>query len=418
MNNTPTAKLPTKTLNLDAYQALPVHWVTNDDELYALIDIIDSIDKVALDTEFVRKTTLHPILALVQVNTGEAIYLLDAPRLDLTEFWQALAEIPQMIWYACGEDLTIFYAMSGCPPLTNIVDVQIGVGYLADRTQMGFAFALEQVFGITLNKSEQQSDWLKRPISYEQECYAVDDVRYLLALHETVERALTDNGFADFAKEDCDLYAKEIYDNLTTLDDELLYVDYVQSSYNRQQLACLQNLLVWRAKFARAKNKPLGFFFNKQSLREIVEQMPTSIKALSYTTINRVALREYGKEMIVIVQNASRQKDSECPKMPVAYYTLSKSLKKKIKACIEREAGRLGVPSGVFFRSRWLDSVYLAVMQDDVEALADGLMGYRKAWTVGVLMPLIAEHRADLFLVGENVDATVLSKYQSQADDE
>lgn len=91
-------------VDFNALDDLPTVWVRTEDELYELIDEIDSVDVVALDTEFIKRTTYYPILALVQVNTGRAIYLVDAPRLDLTEFWQALIEVPTMVWYACGED--------------------------------------------------------------------------------------------------------------------------------------------------------------------------------------------------------------------------------------------------------------------------------------------------------------------------
>ena len=104
----PTLEFPKFTINQAACDGLPTIWVQNDDDLYALIDEIDASDVVALDTEFIKRTTYYPILALIQINTGNAIYLIDAPKLDLTEFWQALAEVPIMVWYACGEDLGIF----------------------------------------------------------------------------------------------------------------------------------------------------------------------------------------------------------------------------------------------------------------------------------------------------------------------
>ena len=138
----PAFNFPKITLGTSAAEALPVVWVQDNTALYALIDEIDSVDVVALDTEFIKRTTYYPILALVQVNTGKAIHLVDAPKLDLSEFWQALIEVPTMVWYACGEDLGIFYLLAKCPPLTNIFDVQIGVAYLSGKLQAGYSQAL------------------------------------------------------------------------------------------------------------------------------------------------------------------------------------------------------------------------------------------------------------------------------------
>ena len=85
------------TLDIDALSALPTVWVDTKDTLCTLIEDIKSVNAVALDTEFIKRTTYYPILALVQVNTGNAIYLVDAPRLELDNFWQALTQVPTMV---------------------------------------------------------------------------------------------------------------------------------------------------------------------------------------------------------------------------------------------------------------------------------------------------------------------------------
>ena len=212
---------------------LPSKWVRTDDELYKLIDEIDDVDVVALDTEFIKRNTYYPILALVQVNTGKGIYLVDAPRLDLTEFWQALCEVPSMVWYACGEDLGIFYLLANNPPLTNVFDVQIGVAYLTGKPQVGYSQAVNEILGVALDKGESQSNWLARPLTPEQELYAINDVRYLLILHQAVVQALNARQILDYANEDSTLYAKELY-NTQHLDDDKLYLDHITPTTSPQ----------------------------------------------------------------------------------------------------------------------------------------------------------------------------------------
>ena len=115
---------------LDIAEDADVTWVREQEGLADVIEALATCGRVALDTEFIKRDTYYPRLALVQLNTGDHIYLLDAPRLQLDDFWQALTEVDVAIWHACGEDLGIFYLLSGCPPLTNIFDTQIALSYL------------------------------------------------------------------------------------------------------------------------------------------------------------------------------------------------------------------------------------------------------------------------------------------------
>ena len=112
---------------LDAADVLAVTWIKKQEQLDAVIKALETCGRVALDTEFIKRDTYYPRLALIQINTGEHIYLLDAPQLQLSTLWQALNDVDIAIWHACGEDLGIFYLLSGCPPLTNIFDTQIAL---------------------------------------------------------------------------------------------------------------------------------------------------------------------------------------------------------------------------------------------------------------------------------------------------
>ncbi|AWY20010.1 HRDC domain-containing protein [Moraxella bovis] len=378
---------------------LPTQWVRTDDELYELIDEIDSIDTVALDTEFIKRDTYYPILALVQVNTGKGIYLVDAPRLDLTEFWQALCEVPSMVWYACGEDLGIFYLLANNPPLTNVFDVQIGVAYLTGKLQVGYSQAVSEILGVALDKGESQSNWLARPLTPEQELYAVNDVRYLLALHQAVVQALSDKQVLDYVNEDSTLYAKEPYDT-QHLSDDKLYLDHVAPTYTRQQLAVLRGLTMWRESLARAVNEPRSFIIGKQSLREIIESLPTNMKDLAHTTLNRSALRRYGAEIIRVIKEAKALPQADMPvKIPV-YTSKAKPFRHALDEATDAQARLLNIPSNLLLKGRWINELMYHVYQglpiDDTHALSGGLQGYRQAWVIGTVLPLLYEHEQSI----------------------
>ncbi|OBX52569.1 ribonuclease D [Moraxella nonliquefaciens] len=378
---------------------LPSKWVRTDDELYELIDEIDDVDVVALDTEFIKRNTYYPILALVQVNTGKGIYLVDAPRLDLTEFWQALCEVPSMVWYACGEDLGIFYLLANNPPLTNVFDVQIGVAYLTGKPQVGYSQAVNEILGVALDKGESQSNWLARPLTPEQELYAINDVRYLLILHQAVVQALNARQILDYANEDSTLYAKELY-NTQHLDDDKLYLDHITPTYTRQQLAVLQALTMWRESLARAVNEPRSFIIGKQPLREITESLPTNMKDLARTTLNRSVLRRYGSEIIRVIKEAKDLPQTQMPIKTPIYTSKIKPHRHALDEATNVQARLLNIPANLLLKGRWINELMYHVCQglsvDDTHALSEGLQGYRRAWIVGTVLPLLYEHEQSI----------------------
>ena len=378
---------------------LPSKWVRTDDELYKLIDEIDDVDVVALDTEFIKRNTYYPILALVQVNTGKGIYLVDAPRLDLTEFWQALCEVPSMVWYACGEDLGIFYLLANNPPLTNVFDVQIGVAYLTGKPQVGYSQAVNEILGVALDKGESQSNWLARPLTPEQELYAINDVHYLLILHQAVVQALNARQILDYANEDSTLYAKELY-NTQHLDDDKLYLDHITPTYTRQQLAVLQALTMWRESLARAVNEPRSFIIGKQPLREITESLPTNMKDLARTTLNRSVLRRYGSEIIRVIKEAKDLPQTQMPIKTPIYTSKIKPHRHALDEATNVQARLLNIPANLLLKGRWINELMYHVCQglpvDDTHVLSEGLQGYRRAWIVGTVLPLLYEHEQSI----------------------
>ncbi len=393
----PAFNFPKISLDTSAAEALPVVWVQDNTALYALIDEIDSVDVVALDTEFIKRTTYYPILALVQVNTGKAIYLVDAPKLDLTEFWQALIEVPTMVWYACGEDLGIFYLLAKCPPLTNIFDVQIGVAYLSGKLQAGYSQALYEILGIEIDKGESQSNWLARPLTTEQETYAANDVRYLLALYQAVQQTLQSRQILSCVIEDSHHYANELY-ALQNQDSDSLYLDLIAPIYDRRQLGVLKHLTIWRETLAKATNEPKSFILGKQALREIVQEMPDSIRLLARTTINRAVLRRYGEEIVRIIRQAKAMPEQELPPPPPpSYHSKSKPFKNDLAKAIDQYSAEHQIPANLLLKNRWMNDLLVLVADEgQIEQLPAELLGYRKALITETIIPLLMPYKAHI----------------------
>ena len=383
---------------LDSADELPVTWIKEQYQLAAVIEALDGCGRVALDTEFIKRDTYYPILALVQINTGEHIYLLDAPKLQLGDFWQALSEVDIAIWHACGEDLGIFYLLSDCPPLTNIFDTQIALSYLTGQLQMGYQQALDDQLDMHIDKEQSQSNWLQRPLTDEQEQYAIDDVRFLPALYLSLEYELKKHGLYDYVWADCQLYAYELYET-QHVEDEAMYLTMADYRYDAQQMAILQAVATWREQLARATNQPRTFVIKKQAVREIITEKPTTVRELAHkTTMHRSMLRLYGNELLNIIKQArDSDSDEHPPRLPAPYRSKNKVLSKAVQQEIDNHAEKTGIPANVLMRKKWLHQLYEIIAYDqDLTNMPEGLQGWRYKWVTQTLIPVIEKHKAEL----------------------
>lgn len=381
---------------------LPSRWVTTQEQLFNLLDEIDTCQRIALDTEFIKRDTFYPILALVQVNTGKGVYLLDVPKLYMDEFWEVIRDVPTLVLHACGEDLGIYYLLSELPPLDNVFDTQIALGFLVGESAWGYQRALAEVLGIHVDKGESQSDWLQRPLTFEQEQYAADDVRYLLALHDAIAEQLAARALLDHAREDCQSYAREVHDNINTADDAL-YLAVADFRDSPQQLALLQALCEWREELARSLNRPRTFILRPQTLREIVDKPPHSIKQLSFTSIKPNVIRQYGQEILALIAEVRQADPANYPAtLPPPYRNLENPTQKAISQATREYAAKLGMDESVLMRKKWLSELYAQVLANQAAQanaqhspsnlaanLSPWLRGWRQAWAIATLVPIL-----------------------------
>ena len=400
-NTTASAALPVEPdidALLDIADEVAITWVRQQSGLDEVIQALATCGRVALDTEFIKRDTYYPRLALVQLNVGDHIYLLDAPQLQLEDFWEALRKVDVAIWHACGEDLGIFYLLSGCPPLTNIFDTQIALSYLTGQLQMGYQQALDDQLDMHIDKEHSQSDWLQRPLSDEQEQYAIDDVRFLPALYLSLEYELKKQGLYEYVWEDCQLYASDLYD-AQNVEDEQMYLTMADYRYTSEQMAILQAVATWREELARSTNQPRTFVIKKQAVREIITEKPNTMRELAHkTTMHRSMLRLYGDELLKVIKDAKNLHPAEYPDCLLPpYRSKNKVLSKAVQQAIDDQAEITGVPASVLMRKKWLGQLYEVIAFDQgLAALPQGLKGWRNEWVTQTLIPVVEAHKKEL----------------------
>ena len=173
-----------------------------------MFTFIDSIDDLAylnqelllkpylgVDTEFRRTTKDNMRLALLQVNDGDEIYLIDTILIqDPKENASFLfSESVTKILHSCKEDLEAIYSWTN-HRMVNIFDTQMANSFLDGDFSISYQGLVEQELGISLNKNETRSNWIRRPLSDSQLKYASLDVEYLIYLYKIqIEELISTN---------------------------------------------------------------------------------------------------------------------------------------------------------------------------------------------------------------------------------
>src|SRR5690554_23900 len=187
-----------------------VRWIREPDTLDNWLDALEPGVPVVLDTEFERVSTFYPIPGLVQLGGGGEFWLIDPDVAEASErFREMLADSqrPKLL-YAMSEDLELFRHWLDVMP-KGVLDLQIGAALAGAGFSVGYARLVETLFGETLDKTVTRSDWVARPLSPEQERYALDDIRFLQPVYEWVCQGLRERGLEQAMADESQRFADE-----------------------------------------------------------------------------------------------------------------------------------------------------------------------------------------------------------------
>ena len=166
---------------------------------------------LAVDTEFRRTTKDNMRLALLQINDGEEIYIIDTVILnnpkDHCDF--LFSESVLKIFHSCKEDLEAIYSWTG-KMIVNLFDTQLAYAFLDGDYSIGYQGLVEKKFDIVIEKKETRSNWIRRPLSESQLDYAASDVEYLIHLYEEQNQELIKSNKINWFKEDIALLMSSV----------------------------------------------------------------------------------------------------------------------------------------------------------------------------------------------------------------
>lgn len=282
----------------------------------ALSDLMERAleeEVVAVDTEFVWERTYYPQLGLVQLAfSEEETFLIDTVAIDdLSPLGRILSEgRVEKILHDAVQDLVILRRVTGAYP-ENIFDTQAAAGLVGLASTISLAGLLWALVEVDLPKTQTRTNWLRRPLSSEQQVYAHNDVRYMPAARDILLERIRSLGRETWLDEELDRY-----------DDPSLYeekdpheqFDRISGSgrLSARELAVLRELAAWREEEARHQDRPRGHIVADNVLVEIARRSPRNEDDLRRVR-GSVDHRRYGRDVLEAVERGLEAPADERP---------------------------------------------------------------------------------------------------------
>ncbi len=235
-------------------------------------------DRIGIDTEFVSEDTYRPELCLVQVVTPEDLVVIDPYRAgDMTAFWRTLAEgNHSTIAHAAREEVNFALTSCGQPPV-NLFDTQLAAGFCSADYPSSYGSVVSRFLNARPAKGEQRTDWRRRPLTEEQIDYALEDVRYLLPLYETLGQKLKSLNRLEWLGEEMDRWLTDLKD---ARDNPRWRRVSGLGSLSPRSLAIVRELWMWRRREAERRNVPPRRVLRDDLLVEIAKRKSDGVERI------------------------------------------------------------------------------------------------------------------------------------------
>jgi len=321
--------------------------IQNKAELEALVQQARQTDAVAVDTEFVWERTYYPRLGLIQIAlSDEDCFLIDPCSIkDLSPLGDLLADRGIIkILHDAPQDLIILQRATGVTP-QNIFDTRLAAGFSDMPATLSLGNLVKEILDITLEKTETRTNWLQRPLTAEQISYALNDVRYLRAVRVLLLTRIIGPKIKSWLHEELNLLNNPA--NYSGPGADMRFSKIRGSNtLDRQSLAILKNLTIWREGVAKKVDRPRGHIVKDPVLLEIAKQKLQSQETIkSLTSLSSRAFKKYGKTLAAIVQRTLSRPQETYPSLQPSLHlnpSQNKSLK-RLSGLITLKCKLLGI---------------------------------------------------------------------------
>ena len=271
------------------------YYIETQEDFEQVCERLSTSPALALDTEFERRNTYYPLLALLQIADDQHSILIDPLRInDWTPLQRLFAGDTLFVMHSCSEDLEVFRKHIGTQP-KKLVDTQIACAFLGKGDALGYANMVLALRGIEIDKSETRSDWMQRPLTESQKAYAREDVRWLLGIYRQLEAELDQCDRLNWVQEESANLRDKYWQEPDISTQWLRMKGLGRVDQRSWPLVCA--LAGWREECSRRMDKPRGWIMKDPELLEIAQRRPrtrqqlTRVNGVTPTTLKRNSAR-------------------------------------------------------------------------------------------------------------------------------
>ena len=254
-------------------------YIETNQQLVGFCDKIKTAGYCTIDTEFVREKTYYPILSLIQIASEQYMACIDP--LAVEDFDPLIALLQQQdlvkVFHSPSQDLEILYQYFSSMP-EPIFDTQLAAAVLGYDHQIGYAELVNAITGVKLDKKHTRANWNRRPLSQDEIDYAMDDVRYLLPVYQSLKKQLDSKNRAAWIEKDL-LAMTSVSTYLVEMSDLWKRLKGVQK-LKGVELQIARLLCQWREQMAQQKNLPRRWIVKDEILIELARLKPTTLSDL------------------------------------------------------------------------------------------------------------------------------------------
>ncbi|MBT8240158.1 MAG: ribonuclease D [Acidimicrobiales bacterium] len=274
--------------------------IDEDDAFKEYVASCEGISVFAIDTEFHRERSYFPKVALIQINNGTEVVLIDPLAVDSTPLADLFTLDATAVLHAASQDLEVFEHWADSVP-KRIFDTQLAAGFTGLSTP-SLAALHDKVLRISLPKTSRLTDWLARPLTEDQLDYAASDVAHLLELRNHLVAELEDRGRLEWAENECELL-RTATRGPRDPDEAWRRIKAVRQ-LKGESLGAARALAAWRETQAARLDQPVRFILSDLALVGIAQRKPTTPDQLKSIrgVDDRLARNETGELLLRLVE--------------------------------------------------------------------------------------------------------------------
>jgi ribonuclease D len=339
--------------------ALP-RWIKTPEEIAALAAALEGAATVAIDTE---ADSLHHYpgkLCLVQVasDRGHA-HLIDPLALPSLLALGPLCADPATVkvLHAAENDLAYLKRLYGFS-FVSLFDTALAARLLGVAA-LSLDGLLAQFLELTPVKSRQKDDWSRRPLSAEQEAYALNDVLHLGDLRARLIDELVAKGRLEWVEEECAALAASSLPERVIDPDAYLKLKGAKD-LDQRGWGVLRELHQMREAMALRLDRPPFMIVGNESLVALAAKRPrTTEDVLAVPGCSQSVVRRAGAAILDAVARGESLAADELPvRRPAPRPVFSAAVRRRAEALRvwrAKAAQDMALDPGVLFPQRVID---------------------------------------------------------------